>query len=195
MAVQTWQSRLTAKNNIISQQLVDQQIRNAGFATDVIILRSNFNLLNDVTDFEVLNIDIVNITFPPMKDIPLRRFWGGGSAYQPGPVNFPIDLQANDMATDHKDKPFECYAEVKYKIDQDSIIFKFFDNPQGTNTAIPTQTESWILPLQVKDVLGTFGGRSMVWQKLNLAYLDQGLPASLLTFVNQMATRRQILGW
>jgi hypothetical protein len=191
MAVQTWQSRLTAKQNILSQKMVDQQVRNAGFATDVIIIRSNLDRVNDIVNLELLDIDVVNMTFPPMRDIPLRRFWGSG----PTIIGYGTDTQANDSATLKKTEPFQCFAEVKYKIEQDSIILKFFDNPQGTNTKLPIHTESWILPLQVKDILGTFGGRSMIMQKINVAYLDQTLPDSLMAYVNAMATRRNILGW
>lgn len=191
MAVQTWQSRLTSKNNIIAQKLVDQQVRNAGYATDVIIIRSNsINRVNDVLDFELLDIDIVNIVFPALTDIPLRRFWGAG-----GQVGYPTDISANDGASGKKDEPFECWAEVKWKIDQDSIILKFFDNVQGANPNLPEATDPWILPLQVKNILGSFGGRSMIWQKVHMSYLDNPLPAELLDFVTKMANRRKILGW
>jgi len=187
----SWQARLVAKDNTISQKMNDNNIRNTGYASDVFVIRETLNQINDVSSFDLLDIMMVNVIFPPMQDVPLWRFYGGGLNQNMGLK----DIQSNDSATDHKTKGFECYAEVKYKVDQGSIILRFFDNPQGTNPHLPTGTDPWVLPLQVKDVRGTFGGRSMVYQKIILGYLDGPLPVQLSSLINTMSTRRQLLAW
>jgi hypothetical protein len=184
--VRSWQSRLQAKMNTLSQKLVDNTITLSGAATDCIFIRQNLNKMSDPVSLTIDDVDVINIVFPPLIDIPLRRFlWSTGHF-----------IQAND-AVEEENQPFECYAEVKYRVDQGSIILKFFDNPQGTTPSGESYstTEPWVLPLKVADVMGTFGGRSMVWQKLNLVYYDNMLPDQIYQWCIQLAARRELLKW
>jgi len=167
----SFQSRLQAKQNKISQKLIDQSINLTGVMTDVIRIKSVLSKYGDPETRMLESIDVVSIIFPPMKDIPMKRF-----------RNEAVIMSANDAT---KFQPFETYAPVDKKIDQDDILLRFFDNPQGD--------EPWILPLQVMDVLGTFGARSIVWQKLNLGYYNEKLPQKVYEFCEDLAERREIL--
>ena len=187
----TWQSRLVAKNNTVAKKTINNNLINAGIISDVLIIRESLNLVNDVVSYDFMDIDMINIVFPPMVDIPIWRFFGGGQNQNLGIA----DLQANDSATDKKTAGFECFVGVSNKIDRGSIILRFFDTPQGTNSSVPNSTEPWVLPLQVKDVKGGFGGRSMVYQKIILGYLDGPLPTQFQNYITQMSNRRQVLGW
>ena len=189
--VSSWQARLVANNNKIAQKVTDNSIKNSGLTSDAIIIREGLNLVNDVTNYDLFDIDNINIIFPVMEEISLWRFFGGGQDFDLG-LN---DIQANDAATENKEKGFECFAEVKFKIDMGSIILRVFDNPQGENPHVPQGTDPWVLPLQVKSILGSFGGRSMVYQKIVLGYLDAPLSPALQTYLLKMATRRITLGW
>jgi hypothetical protein len=183
----TWQARLQAKMNILSQKLLDNAITLAGVSTDVIFIRQNLNNVSDPVSITVDDIDVINIMFPGLKDIPMRRF-----LFQDN-QQFYV---ANDGAEDEI-QPFECYIETKYRVDQGSIILKFFDNPQGStpNGTTPSTEKPWVLPLKISEILGTFGGRSMVYQKCLLVYQDHQIPDQILTWALQLAQRRQILGW
>jgi hypothetical protein len=183
--LKSWQSRLQAKTNALSQKLIDNSITLAGVATDCIFIRQNLSKQYDPVSISVDDIDVVGVMFPPLKDIPMRRF-----LYNTGHF-----IQANDAVEDET-QPFECYAEVKYRIDQGSILLKFFDNPQTkTPNTDEKITDPWILPLKVAEVMGTFGGRSIIWQKLNLVYMDEMIPDAIMNWCIQLAQRRQILHW
>jgi len=186
MAVSTWQSRLSAVNNRISSKLNDNAIRLAGIATDVIILRTIENKLHDPQAYEVSDIDVVNMIFPAVLEIPIWRFTGQGGV---------PDFSANDMASPHKEEPIKVFAPSSFKIDQGSLVLRFLDNAQAKSFNLPQGTEPWILPLQVKDVIGTFGARSMIWQQLNLSYVDQPLLPQVRTWMLEMANRRGLLQW
>lgn len=176
MVKRTWQSRLAANNNKISQKLTDNAIRNAGTITDVIRIRNKTNQMGDVTSSFLDSIDIVEIMFPKLSDVPMKRF----------SLTNPVPIVAVNAA-DKPPQPFEGYAPVTSLIDQDDIILKFFVNPNGD--------KPWILPLQIKDNLGTFGSWSIQWIKLKITYYDDVLDPVVLDFCTQLATRRQILGW
>lgn len=180
MSQSSWQSRLSAKLNRISQKLVDNQITLAGLATDCLLIRRNENKMSDITSIQLDDISIVNIVFPGLKDIPMKRFYNSTTQ---------TFISANDAITEDTEppKPVQVYAPIATQINQGSIVLKFFENPTGV--------DPWILPLEVKEVLGSFGARTIIWQKMNLAYYDNMLPEAIMNYCLTLATRRNILGW
>lgn len=182
-----WQSRLQAKLNILSQKLNDNAIALAGFATDVVFIRQNLNNVSDPISITVDDIDVISIMFPGLKDVPMRRFLFTDDQFR----------VANDAVSEEEKQPFEVYIQSKYRVEQGSVILKFFDNPHGGTPLgnISTTEKPWVLPLKVADIFGTFGGRSMVWQKANLVYEDHTIPQQIMSWCITLANRRQILGW
>lgn len=182
MALRSFQARLQAKQGRISQKLVDIQISRMGVITDAIRIRANRDQMGDSISKIYDNIDIINIIFPKLEDIPMYRF-----QVQQGQLIF--FTSANDAISKEEDKkqPFDCGVMLQDKVSQDDLIFKFYDNPTGD--------EPFCLVLQCKDILGTFGGRSIIWQKARFTYFDEPIDASALAWVMQMYNRREVLGW
>ena len=173
----TWQSRLSAKDNHLSQKLVDNSIILSGVSTEVIIINEMLNGVNDPISLSVENIGVINVIFPSLQDVPMRRFIQNG--------NGSSSISAND-GKDEKE-PFICYAPIASTVPQGSILLKFFENPTGD--------APWILPLKVADVLGTFGSRTIIYQKLNIVYYDTPINSTLYDWLLTMAQRRSLLGW
>jgi hypothetical protein len=175
----TFQARLLAKMGRVSQKLVDQQIKLMGVITDVIRITGKFTTQSDYISRTVDDIDIIEIAFPGLTDVPMRRFV----------MNSGQAISANDAVSKEGDEqePFECFAPVTSKVKQDDIILKFFENPIGD--------DPWLLMLQVSDVMGTFGARSIIWQKLNLVYYSEEIDPQIYTWALDMANRRKILNW
>lgn len=172
----SWQSRLVSVDNRIAQKLVDNSINLSGLATDVIVIDETLNRVQDVTKIDVNSIGIVNIIFPSMENIPLRRFLNSSGTY----------MSANDAKSEKE--PFEAYAPIgTTMLNQGSILLKFFENPTGT--------ENWILPLRLADIIGAFGGRTIIYEKLILTYYDTPVNAQLYQWLLALAQRRNLLGW
>lgn len=183
----SWQSRLAAKQNHLAQKLTDNMLVLGGAFTDVILMRQNFDKFGDTITLDALDMDVINIAFPDMKDIPLRRFMGNNN------LGMPDNMSAD--AQEEENKPIQCVVPAQFKLDQGSIVVRFFDHVQGANPNLPTSTLPWVLPLQVKDIKGTFGYRSMIYQKVDLGYYDNEIPQQVQDWIMQMATRRGLLGW
>jgi hypothetical protein len=178
----SWQSRLSSRLNRISQTLVDNSIILSGFSTDVIIIDETLNEVQDPTALNVDEIGVVNIVFPSFQDVPMRRFIQGDGTY----------ISANAGKDSKEDKePFVCYSPIGTNlgivIPQGSILLKFFENPTG---AAP-----WILPLKVADILGTFGARTIIYQKLNIVYYDTPVSSVLYNYLLTLSQRRSLLNW
>ncbi len=174
--MRTFQSRLAAKQNAIAQKLSDNAISWLGTLTDVIRIKLNKNHVGDVNSKIITAIDAVEIMFPPLKDIPMWRFTNNGS----------VSSQSADIHGEDK-QPMVGAAPVSSKVDQGDIIIKFFDNPMSD--------KPMVLILQIKDVLGTFGQRSIIFQKLNISYYDEQLEPEIWQWCMDAATRRKILKW
>ena len=173
--MRTFQSRLAAKQNRIAQKLSDNSIGMLGTVTDVFRIKTKKNGMGDLISRTVEDIDVIEIIFPPLKDVPMWRFVGSTSK------------QSVDIHSKEELKPFKAFAPVSAKVDQDDIVVKFFENP--------ATDEPLILILQVKDVLGTFGARSIIYQQINISYYDEQLEPELITWCMEAANRRKILKW
>lgn len=173
--VTSFQSRLAAKQNALAKKLTDNSIRLAGAVTDVIRIKSTYTLQQDLSSRTIEGLDVVELIFPSLAKIPMRRFIKNGASYQ------AVFAKEADV------EPFECFVPSSYNIDRDDLIVKFYDNPTGD--------EPWILVLQVKDMLGTFGARSVIWVSLQLTYYDELLPEPLIQFIKDIAQRRKDLRW
>ena len=172
----TFQSRLSAVQNRLNSKLVDNSIQLAGDITDVILIRNKINELGDVESRIVDNIDVIEMIISGLKDIPMKAF----------SLDIPYIVSAND-SVDKDKQPIIAYAPIKFKVDQDDLIIKLYENPESN---LP-----WVLVLQVKEALGTFGSRTIQWQKLQLSYYDNILTPAIKDYVLQMAERRILLKW
>ncbi len=173
----TYQSRLQAIQNRLNQKLVENQIRLSGDIIDVILIRNKENEVGDVTSRIIDKIDIIEIMMSPLKDIPMKVF----SLNTPVPSPIAVD------GVSPPSQPLTGYAPISAHVDQDDLIVRFLENPDGK--------KPWILVLQVKDVLGTFGSRTIQWQKIQLSYYDNVLTQEVKDYVLALAERRNILKW
>jgi hypothetical protein len=175
----TFQARLLAKQGRIAQKLINQQIVLMGVITDVIRITALQTIQGDYISRSIDDLDVVEIAFPALRDVPMRRF----------NITDVQNISANDAVSKEGEEiePFECYSPVTSLVKQNDIVLKFFENPKGD--------DPWILPLQVADVMGTFGARSIIWQKMNLVYYSEQLDPQIISWCLEMAKRRSILNW
>lgn len=172
--ITTYQSRLASRLNAISQKLTDNQIRLTGVATDCIKISASLTDQGDIITRKVEDIDVVSIIFPPLKDIPLKKV--KTDTGQETVVPYTFDIQS-----------LEVYAPLTAKLDQDDLLVKFYENIAGY--------DPYIAIFQVKEMLGTFGARSIIYHKLQLSNYDTVLPTQIIEWSIDMARRRGILKW
>lgn len=176
--MRTFQARLSSRLNHLTQKLSDNAIKWMGVTSDVIRLTVKRDNLLDPISRTVTGVDVIEIMFPNLIDIPMWRFTDNGVSR--------ISNAVQD-ATESTFEPFICYAPIDSKVDQDDLLVKFFDNPAGD--------EPMVIVLQVKDVLGTFGQRSIIYMKLKVTYADGPLPPAIVNATLEMARRRADLKW
>lgn len=171
-----FQARLTAHTDKIAQKLNDNSISLTGTITDVIHIKVKRTSQGDIQSRTVETIGLVEVIFPKLVDIPMWRFVSGGFSKLAVPISSEEQL-----------KMFECLVPISSHVDQDDIIVRFFENPAGDDPLV--------LILQAKDVLGTFGNRSILYTKVRFTFYDEELPQQIKDWCLDMARRRLTLTW
>lgn len=169
----TFQSRLTARQNKIARKLIDNNIRLSGTISDCIKISLTKTPQGDIQKRKIEGMDVIPIVFPPMVDIPIRKV---SSLLGTKVIPYTFEIQ-----------PIEVLIPTTAKIDQDDLIVKFYENLEGE--------EPYIAILECKDMLGTFGGRSIIYNKYKLTFFDGTLPDKVVEWALDMARRRQVLHW
>ena len=177
--MKTWRSRLTSKLNLIHQKLYDFSLTMNGNLTDIIRIKEDITRQFDYKERILNGIDIINIIFPPIKDLPQWRFYRGGG-YKPSPAMSNPD-SGGVLNT------IECYAPIFSDIDQNDLIIKYFFNESDESPLL--------LVMQVRDIQVTYGDSRLAWKKLIVGFYDEFLSSDLLEVCQKMATRRYKLGW
>lgn len=171
-----FQARLAAKLDTIAQKLTDNSISLTGTITDVIRIASKRSIQGDLLSRTVDDIGLIEIIFPKLTDVPMWRFVTGGHSKLSQPLQSEEHL-----------KMFECLVPISSHVDQDDIIVRFFENPAGDDPLV--------LVLQAKEILGTFGNRSIIYTKVRFTFFDEELPTQIKEWCLDMARRRLTLTW
>jgi hypothetical protein len=170
----TFQSRLSSKLNNISRKLHDNSIRLGGVAVDCIRITPKVSAQGDIISRKVEDLDVISAIFPPLQDIPLKKVKNDSG--QTIIIPYTFDIQ-----------PIEVLIPSNFLIDANDLIIKFYENLE--------RQDPYIAIMEVKDMLGTFGARSIIYNKYKLTFFDGVLPDQILQWCIDMAKRRQELKW
>lgn len=116
--------------------------------------------------------------FPPIVDVPYRRLIrdSGTETYK---------LETLPAVTDLF--PIQITVAQIDEIYQGDLIFRILLDPDII--------EPFVMVLEVKESLATFGVHSIIGNKFNCAYYSEDLPQEMLDAVVAFAERRSMLGW
>jgi len=177
MRQSTFSARLASKLNALHRKITDKKLEFSGILTDVIRLKTDRTTTLDIASREVIGIDLINVIFPRMEDIPMRKIT-------------KADGTTRNAIYGKGGEPFFLYSPIGVLVDVDDLIIKLYEDVTADN--LP-----WVTVFQVKDMLGTFGDRSIIYQKIQATYFDESLPQALVDFITTMSERRETgeLGW
>lgn len=181
-----FQSRLAMKHGIIQRKILDNQVSLAGNPTDCIRIQYKLNSEGDIESRIVSKADIVQIIWPPMKDIPLRRIHKEDSD---GKINETLGSYyitsltgiATEDDTNNSEK-FKLYFEHGADINQGDLIVRVFIDP---DVECPI-----VLAVKVSELLGTFGHTMLLWESAICTLDVENIPPKLANVIGSMAERR-----
>lgn len=164
------------KHDIIKRRCMDNLIEHEGNPTDCIRIRVKKNDEGDITDRIIEKADIVQIVFPPLKDVPYRRLYHNERTQKIEITSLPQtgEPEANE--------DFTIIAPHNEVLLNNDIIVRVMLDPD-VNTPI-------ILALEVLEPLGTFGGSMIIQSKFKCCLYNETLSEEVLQTISEMAKRR-----
>ena len=175
MKTRAFQSRLGAKADKLRRKLFNNSVSLTGSVIDFIGIRLKKTKQGDIASRTIERVGILEVVFPPMVDIPMRRV-----------INDAGNLYLNSLSVEEV-KPIEVQVPSKYVLDQDDLLFWVLQDEDVDRPLV--------LALEVKDTKYTIGSHSTLWKKYICTIYDQQLPAEVLSLITDAQERRVILGW
>ena len=179
----TFQSRLGRKVDNIALKVLDNNIRLTAHPTDMLRITVDRDPRSrDIISRTVQSTEIMPIILPNMVDIPLRQLKREGTATTD--VMIP-SLYSTMMQQDY----FEVYAPVECNLTEDDLLIRMLYDSS------PNVEEPYIMVLQVKEVLATFGYSSVMWKKVIVTFYDETLPDKIIEIIQDSIKKREKVGF
>ena len=183
LGISTFQSRLAQKQDSFKRKVIDNvNLRNVSSPIDCILCKMQKDYRGDDMLASIKSIDIIRAVFPAQVNIPFRR------------ISLNDETKKWEMTS-----PIEAFEEGKqeacytvqgpwnYPIDKDDYIFRIYVDEDITDPIIVT--------LQVKELVGDFGGLKMIMQKALCTIPTVALPPEMITTIYEMGKRRTAIGY
>lgn len=179
----TFQSRLGRKVDNIALKVLDNNIRLTAHPTDMLRIAVDRDPRSrDIISRTVQSTEIMPIILPNMVDIPLRQLKREGTTTTD--VMIP-SLYSTMMQQDY----FEVYAPVECNLTEEDLLIRMLYDSS------PNVEEPYIMVLQVKEVLATFGYSSVMWKKVIVTFYDETLPDKIIEIIQDSIKKREKVGF
>lgn len=175
----SFQARLGKKLDRISQRILDNDIRLTSNPTDMLRIEvSRDSRSSDLKRRTVKSVEVLPIILPILKDIPLRHM-----------LREETDILIPSMYMIAQEEYFEVWAPIEVDLNEDDLLIRIL------NDSSPEISDPYVMVLQVKEVLGTFGYASLVWKKCLCTFYDEALPSQIINVIKENIKKRELLGW
>lgn len=184
----TFQAKLGKKLDNITNKILDNNIRLTAHPTDMLrIVVTRDSRTQDLISRTIQSAEIMPIILPNLVDIPLRQLKRGDS--DNGNVTTTDVMIPSLYSTMITQDYFEVYAPVECSLNEDDLLIRIlYDSSSNVE-------EPYIMVLQVKEVLATFGYSSLMWKKVIVTFYDETLPKKVIDIIKQDITKREKVGY
>lgn len=168
------QSRLLTKHDKIKRKLIDNSLEWLGTLTDTLRVRYMLNKEGDIMSRIIEKADVVNITWPALKDVPTRVIEGESGAWR---INSLVSATTTDA-----NQNYIIYAPKNKDLRVGDMLFRVFLDDDSTKPII--------LGVEIVEQLSTIGQQSILQNKYNCAIYTEQLPQEMIDIIVDFAQRR-----
>jgi hypothetical protein len=180
--VSTVQARLAMIQDNIRRKLIDNQLYLISSPVDCIRIRRRKTYEGDDKSLIVEMADIISAVFPPLDDVPFRKV-----SVKEGTHQWQLTSLIGAFEEDQQEKAYTLQIPYSFNINAGDLIFRIFLDED--------QRYPIIVPIEVQELLGTFGGMKLIMQKCKSTIPTDDFPAEIVTTIQQMAERRLRIGY
>lgn len=173
----TLQSRLARKQDLLRRKLIDNQLRLIGNISDCIRMTARQTYEGDNISWIVQSADVIQVVFPPLRDIPFRKIKRSKDQ-----MSWELSSLIGAFEDDMQNTAYTVQIPYNFNINVGDLIFRIFLDDD--------QEFPIIVCIQVKELLGTFGGGQLIMQKMKCTIPTDNFPPKIVETIHQMAERR-----
>ena len=177
----TIQQRLARIQDPMRVKLVSNTEYNIADATDAVRIRTKNTYEGDPSSWVVDKVDVVNLVFPPLKDVPFRKIrLKDGSRYE-------LTQLVSQFEEGEQKKNYTVTVPIEHDLDVNDLLFRIID--------VGTTTWASVIILKVSEILGDFGHSRLIIQKCGCTIPTEIIPQEVVDTMIMCAKRRHLLGF
>lgn len=190
-----WQGRLDKKTESARRAITDSNLKNVGTPEDVIVLREKLNDEGDAKETIISEFKVVNMLFPPLKDIPVKKV---SNEFEDGYTITSL-VAANGDAENQKTptNSIQVVVPVGASINRgDHIVRVFVSNEQDMTSS------STVMIFKVTELTATMSNNAPLSMKATVVLsseafdaMDEETRPKFVKTVKLMAKRRLAAGY
>lgn len=180
--ISTVQSRLAIVQDPLRRKLIDNTLYWISKATDCIRIKLKKSYEGDTTAFMVEKTDVVSVVLPPLNDVPYRKIKIDGESRK-----WQLTSLVSMFEEGEQKEKFSVQIPHEFDIDVGDLLFVIMIDP--------AQKFPIIIPIQVTELLGTFGGQMIIMNKFAATIPTDNFPEEIVATIQDMAERRLKLGF
>jgi len=179
--ISTVQSRLAQKQDPLRRKLIDgTNLYHISVPVDCIRMKIKKTFEGDDISWLIQKCDVVSAVFPPLNDVPYRKV-----NVDPETKAWSLTSLISAFEDDAQEKFYSLQIPFEFDIDVNDMLFRIMLD-QAQNYPI-------IIPIQVTELLGTFGMLKIIMNKVKCVIPTEDFPPEVINTIHQMALRRQII--
>jgi hypothetical protein len=172
-----FQTRIETKHDNIRRKIIDNMLGIQGHLTDTIRFKVTKNREGDVMQRLIEEADIIPISFPPMKDVPIIDL-----KKEDGQYTLTSLVSAVGALEQEVPQYYIINAPRYARLETGDIIFRVFIEP---GAEYPN-----VLGLQLTEKLGTIGANALILVSYKCAIYTENLNEKIVQVIGEMAKRR-----
>ncbi|MCF0125973.1 MAG: hypothetical protein HUJ68_09540 [Clostridia bacterium] len=181
--ISTLQGRLAQRQDNLRRKIIDKSnLRNVSSPVDCILCRLKEDYRGDAQGIQIKDIDIIPVVFPGLTEVPFRRL-ELDEVTKKWHMTSPIEAGEEGK----QDKAYTLQVPWDIPLNVDDYITRIFVD-EDINDPI-------IVVLQVKELVGDFGGLKMIMQKCKCVIPTYSLPDDIINTIYEMGQRRLKVGF
>jgi len=180
--VSTVQSRLAMIQDNARRKLIDNNLYWISNPVDCIRMRLKKTYEGDTISYLVEMCDVISAVFPPLADVPYRKIQVDEKTHI-----WQLTSLISAFEDDAQEKFYTLQIPFEFNVNVDDLIFRIMID----------EAQKWpiIIPIQITELLGTFGGLKIIMHKCKATIPTDNFPTEVVQTIQQMAQRRLRLGF
>ena len=181
--ISTLQARLAKTQDKLRRKLIDEvMLRPVSSPIDTIRMKTRVDYQGTEQSLIYEKADVIPVVFPALTKVPFRKIKENEETN-----SWELTSLIESHEEGQQEEKYTCQVPYSCDVDVGDMFFRIFVDE---DIACPI-----IIPIQVKELLGTFGAQRLIMQEVNCTIPTFDIPQEVVDIIHEMAVRRLRVGY